>query len=134
MLTEQIKHQWHTSQNVKLLEKKVLYTGIKRSCKYFLPLTYPHFLIESQSFFLQFLCKGNGKKTNKNKQQKQTKKITKKEKSMINFLNSTIVKKMHHIREHAVVTRDRYYTMIHDKIAIKAKELNSKFHPSNKST
>ena len=53
---------------------------------------------------------------------------------MINFLNSTIVKKMYHIREHAVVTRDRDYTMIHDKIAIKAKELNSKFHPSNKST
>ena len=115
---------------MKLLEKKVLYTGIKRSCKYFLPLTYPHFLIESQSLFLQFLCK----ETKKNKQQKQTKKITKKEKSMINFVNSTIVKKMHHIREHAVVTRDRDYTMIHDKIAIKAKELNSKFHPSNKST
>ena len=53
---------------------------------------------------------------------------------MINFLNSTIVNKMHHMREHAVVTKDRDYTMIHDKIAMKAKELNSKFHPSNKST
>ena len=41
---------------------------------------------------------------------------------------------MHHIREHAVVTKDIDYTMINDKIAIKAKELNSKFHPSNKST
>ena len=117
---------------MKLLEKKVLYTGIKRSCKYFLPLTYPHFLIESQSLFLQFLCK----ETKKNKQKTTTKKKKKKkkEKSMINFLNSTIVNKMHHIREHAVVTKDRDYTMIHDKIAIKAKELNSKFHPSNKST
>ena len=116
---------------MKLLEKKVLYTGIKRSCKYFLPLTYPHFLIESQSLFLQFLCK----ETKKNKQQpQQKKKKKKKEKSMINFLNSTIVNKMHHIREYAVVPKDRDYTMIHDKIAIKAKELNSKFHPSNKST
>ena len=74
---------------------------------------------------------------NKEKQTTTTtkkKKKKKKEKSMINFLNSTIVNKMHHIREHAVVTKDRDYTMIHDKIAIKAKELNSKFHPSNKST
>ena len=44
---------------------------------------------------------------------------------MRNFLNSTIVNQMQHFREHAVVTNN---TMIHDKIAIKAKELNSKFH------
>ena len=44
-------------------EKYVLYTGIKSSSKSFLPLTYQYFLIESHPFFLQFLSKGNGKKT-----------------------------------------------------------------------
>ena len=62
----------------------------------------------------------------KNKKQKQ--------KPMRNFLNSTTVNQMQHTREYAVVTKDRDNTMIHDKKTIKAKELNSKFHPSNKST
>ena len=53
---------------------------------------------------------------------------------MHSFLNSTIINQMQHAMEHAVVTKDRDNTMIHDKITIKAKELNSKFHPSNKST
>ena len=59
---------------------------------------------------------------------------TKKQKAMRNLLNSAIVNQMQHTREHAVVTKDRDNTMIHDKIAIKAKELDTKFHPSNKST
>ena len=41
---------------------------------------------------------------------------------------------MQHTRQDAVVTKDRDNTMIHDKIAKKWKELDSKFHPSNKST
>ena len=53
---------------------------------------------------------------------------------MCSFLNSTIINQMQHTREYTIVTKDRDNTMIHDKIAIKAKELNSKFHPSNKST
>ena len=43
-------------------EKHILYTGIKSSCKSFVPFTYPHFLIEPQPFSLQYLSKGNGKK------------------------------------------------------------------------
>ena len=56
---------------------------------------------------------------------------TKKQKAMRNLLNSAIVNQMQHTREHAVVTKDRDNTMIHDKIAIKAKELDTKFHRSN---
>ena len=62
------------------------------------------------------------------------KKQKKKQKPMHSVLNRTIVNQMQHTREHAVVTKDRDNTMIHEKIAIKAKELDSKFHPSNKST
>ena len=47
---------------------------------------------------------------------------------MRNFLNSTIVNQMQYFREHAVVTNNRDNTIIYDKIAIKVKELNSKFH------
>ena len=41
---------------------------------------------------------------------------------------------MQNTREHAVVTKEIDNTMTHDEIAIKAKELNSKFHQSNKRT
>ena len=53
---------------------------------------------------------------------------------MRNFFNSTILNQMQHTREQAVVTKDTDNTMIHDKIVIKAKERDSKFHRSNKST
>ena len=53
---------------------------------------------------------------------------------MHNFLNSKIVNQMQHTREHSVVIKDSDNTMIHDKVAIKAKEPNNKFYPSVKST
>ena len=68
----------------------------------FLPLTYPHFLIESQPYFLQFLCKGNEKKK-------------KKQQPVQNSLNHTIVNQMQHTRDLAVVTKDRDNTMIHER-------------------
>ena len=46
---------------------------------------------------------------------------------MHNFLNSAIVNQMQNTREHAVVTKDRDNTIIHDEIAVNAKELDSKF-------
>ena len=55
------------------------------------------------------------------------KKANKQKKTVHNFLNSAIVNQMQHTREHAVVTKDRDNTIIHDEIAVNAKELNSKF-------
>ena len=43
------------------------------------------------------------------------------QKKMCKFLNFTIVNHMQHTREHAVETKGSDNTMIHDKIATKAK-------------